>query len=177
MEENKKLKKINDNYFQKRRFDICVEPIIYKYEKGLDITMSIEDFKATFGKIKDFRQPWKTKHKLIEILFIAVVATIANADGWIEIGDFAEDKEQWLRKYLSLKNGVPSHDTFKRVFENIDSDAFNKAFIDWTRKMSDHTDGRIVAVDGKTSRRSHDGEKGAIHLVNAWVDENDIILG
>lgn len=139
--------------------------------------MSIEDFKDAFGNIKDFRQSWKIKHKLIEILFISVIATIANADSWIEIGDFAQTKEKWLRKYLDLENGIPSHDTFERVFENIDSVAFNKAFIDWTNKISNHTEGRIVAIDGKTSRRSHDGEKGAIHLVNAWVDENDIILG
>lgn len=139
--------------------------------------MNIKEFEDSFGNIGDFRQEGKVKHKLIEILFIAVVATIANADSWIEVGDFAETREEWLRKYIDLENGVPSHDTFERVFENIEGKAFNKAFIDWTKKISKQTEGRIIAVDGKTLRRSHDGEKGAIHLVNAWVDENDIILG
>ncbi|SHK25879.1 DDE_Tnp_1-associated [Paramaledivibacter caminithermalis DSM 15212] len=102
--------------------------------------MSIKNFKDTFGNVKDFRQEGKIKHKLIEILFIAVVATIANADSWIEVGDFVETREKWLRKNIDLENGVPSHDTFERVFENIDSKAFNKAFISWTKKISDHTD-------------------------------------
>ena len=139
--------------------------------------MNIKDFKDSFGDINDFRQEGKVKHNLIEILFIAVVATIANADSWIEIEAFAETKEEWLRKYLLLENGIPSHDTFERIFENIDSEAFNQSFMNWTKKISAQSKGRIVAIDGKTSRRSHDGEKGAIHIVNAWVDENDLILG
>lgn len=139
--------------------------------------MRINDFEDSFGNIKDFRQEWKVKHPLIEILYIAVIATIANANTWIEIGTFAEIKKDWLKRYLLLENGVPSHDTFQRVFENIDSKAFNKAFINWTNKLSEHTQGRIVAIDGKTVRRSFDGENNPIHLVNAWVDENDMILG
>lgn len=139
--------------------------------------MSIEDFKDSFGNIEDFRQEKKVKHSLTEILFMAVVASIANANTWIEIGAFAEVKEEWLKKYIPLENGIPSHDTFQRVFEHIDAKAFNKAFMNWTNKLSEHTDGRIIAIDGKTVRRSFDGEKGAIHIVNAWVDENDMILG
>ncbi len=139
--------------------------------------MSIEDFKDSFENIEDFRQEKKVRHSLIEILFIAVVASIANANTWIEIGAFAEVKEEWLKKYISLENGIPSHDTFQRVFEHIDAKAFNKAFMNWTNKLSDHTDGRIIAIDGKTVRKSFDGEKSPIHLVNAWVDENDMILG
>lgn len=143
----------------------------------MNCDMNINDFKDSFGNIKDYRQEWKVKHNLLEILYIAVIATIANANTWIEIGTFAEIKKEWLKKYLSLENGVPSHDTFQRVFENLDSKAFNKAFIDWTHKMSEHTEGRVIAIDGKTVRRSFDGEKSPIHLVNAWVDENNMILG
>ena len=136
----------------------------------------MNNFKESFSAVKDFRQEWKVKHSLIEIFFIAVVATIANANTWTEIGAFAEVKKEWLKKYIPLNNGVSSHDTFQRVFENIDSKAFNKAFINWTNKITEHTEGRIIAIDGKTVRRSFDGEKGPIHLVNAWVDENDMIL-
>lgn len=91
--------------------------------------MSIKDFKESFGNVKDYRQEGKIKHKLIEILFIAVTATIGNAHGLIDVWDFAETREKWLKKCITLENGVPSHDTFKRVFENIDSEAFSKAFI------------------------------------------------
>lgn len=139
--------------------------------------MDTEDFKKSFEGIEDFRQPWKVKHKLIDILFIGIVASIANANSFIEIGAFAEVKEEWLKKYIDLEYGVPSHDTIQRVFEHLDSKAFNRAFMEWTNKISDHTEGRIIAVDGKTVRGSADGERKAIHIVNAWVDENDLIIG
>lgn len=139
--------------------------------------MDISEFKDSFESMKDFREAWKVKHKLTEILFIAVVATIANANSWIEIASFAEVKEDLLKKYIPLENGIPSHDTFKRVFENIDSNEFNRCFMNWTSKLSDNSNNRIIAIDGKTVRRSHDGEKSAIHIVNAWVDENNLILG
>lgn len=134
-------------------------------------------FEKTFSTVEDFRQENKIKHPLIEILFIAIVATIANADGWIAMATFAESKEEWLKNYIPLENGVPSHDTFERVFENIDLDSFNKTFIDWTKRLCRNSKNRIIAVDGKTVRRSHDGERKAVHIVNAWVDENEIILG
>lgn len=157
--------------------NLCRISIVWKNTKEMSKDMDINDFKDSFGNVQDFRQEWKVKHSLIEILYIAMIATLANANTWIEIGTFAEVKEEWLKNYLPLENGVPSHDTFQRVFENIDSKAFNKAFINWTQKMSDHTEGRVVAIDGKTVRRSFDKEKSPIHLVNAWVDENNMILG
>ena len=139
--------------------------------------MESNTFVETFGNIIDFRQQGKVLHKLIDILFIAVVATIANADSWTEVEAFAEAREEWFKKYIELEHGIPSHDTFERVFENIDSEAFNKAFIDWVKGIASNSEGRIIAIDGKTSRGSHDGEKSAVHIVNAWVDENDLILG
>lgn len=139
--------------------------------------METNTFTESFGNIIDYRQQGKIKHKLIDIIFVAVVATIGNANNWIEVEAFAEAREKWLKKYIALENGIPSHDTFERVFENLDSEAFNKAFINWTTTITDKSEGRIIAIDGKTSRRSHDGDKGAIHIVNAWVDENDLILG
>jgi predicted transposase YbfD/YdcC len=139
--------------------------------------MDTNTFTESFKNINDFRQPWKIKHRLIEVIFTAVVATIANANTWIEVEAFVEAKEEWFKKFISLENGIPSHDTYERVFENLDSEAFNSAFIHWTSTLSDNSDGRVIAIDGKTSRRSHDGDKSAIHIVNAWVDENDLILG
>lgn len=141
--------------------------------------MNNNTFTESFKNVTDFRQPWKIKHKLIDIIFIAVVATIAGADKWIDVADFADDKEEFLKQYISLENGAPSHDTFERIFENLDSEAFNKSFISWTNTITNNSKDRIIAIDGKTSRRSHDKEidKKAIHIVNAWVDENDLILG
>ena len=141
--------------------------------------MNNNTFTESFKNVIDFRQEWKVKHKLIDIIFIAVVATIAGADKWIDVADFAEDKEEFLKQYISLENGIPSHDTFERVFENLESEVFNKSFISWAQTLSNNSKGRIIAIDGKTSRRSHDNEinKKAIHIVNAWVDENDLILG
>lgn len=134
-------------------------------------------FKSAFENVSDFRQTWKVKHKLIEIIFTTVIATIANANTWIEVESFVEAKEEWFKKYVDLENDVPSHDTYERVFENLDSDSFNRAFISWTSKLSNQSAGRIIAVDGKTSRGSHTEDRKAIHLVNAWVEENDLLLG
>ena len=78
--------------------------------------MDIEDFKKSFEEIEDFRQMGKVKHKLMNILFIGVIASIANANTFLEIGAFAEVKEEWLKKYMDFDNGVPSHDTIQRVF-------------------------------------------------------------
>jgi len=139
--------------------------------------MDIKEFIDSFDGVKDFRQEHKVKHSLIDIIFIAVIGTVANANTWSEIEAFAEIKEEWLKKYIALANGVPSHDTFQRVFEQLDSKSFNKAFIEWTNKISDNTQGRIIAIDGKTLRGSCDGKEKPIHLVNAWVDENNLILG
>ena len=139
--------------------------------------MDINQFNDSFKNVEDFRQQHKVKHDLTEMLFIAVVGTIANANTWLEIGAFAEMKGDFLKKYVKLENGIPSHDTFQRVFEQLDSKSFNKAFMDWTNKLSDNSKGRIIAIDGKTVRGSCDGDKKAIHIVNAWVDENNLILG
>lgn len=134
-------------------------------------------FKDSFGNIPDYRQEGKVTHKLIDILFTAVIATIANADTWPAVELFVKGKEDLLKNYVGLEGGIPSHDTYERVFQNIDPAIFNAAFISWTSEISSNSEGRIIAIDGKTIRRSHDGEKKAIHIVNAWVDENDLILG
>ena len=141
--------------------------------------MNTNTFIEKFKNIPDFRQEGKVKHKLIDIMFTSVVATIANANTWIEVETFVEAKEEWFKQFIELENGVPSHDTYERIFENIDANEFNSSFMNWANEISHKSEGRIVAIDGKTSRRSHDKKinKKAIHIVNAWVDENDLILG
>lgn len=119
--------------------------------------------------IIDFRQEGKIRHLLKDVLFIAVAATIGNADSRTQVEAFAETHEKWLRKYLELPNGIPSHDTYKRVFDRIDPVQFAKAFTAWTDEIADKSRQAIVAIDGKTVRGSFDkqNETSAIHIVNA----------
>lgn len=132
-----------------------------------------------FSDIPEYRQEGKVHHLLTEVLFISVAATIANAVSWIQMETFAQTREEWLRKFLTLPYGIPSHDTFERVNESIDPVSFAKCFIAWTQDIAERSAGTIVAIDGKTSRGSFDNqlEKSAIHIVNAWISSNSLILG
>jgi predicted transposase YbfD/YdcC len=135
-------------------------------------------FLKCFGEIEDPRLDRQKKHKLIDILAIAVCATIAGADGWVAIALYAKSKEAWLRTFLELPNGIPSHDTLGRVFSLIDPQAFQSAFRQWVGLIQGKVQG-VVAVDGKTARGSHDRANGkqAIHIVSAWAVENGVSLG
>lgn len=130
--------------------------------------------------ITDQRQPAKVLHRLEDILFMAVVATIANAGCWEEVADFAQGKKEWLSKYIDLGNGVPSHDTFERVFRWIDGKEFERSFILWMREICTESSGmRVIAIDGKTMRGSGDTSIGRkpLHIVSAWTDANNMVLG
>lgn len=132
-----------------------------------------------FGIIKDKRQQAKVRHKLIDILFICVAATIANASDWKDIEIFAKKREEWFRKFLELPNGVPSHDTFERTFRWIDPKQFEKCFIHWVREIAELADRSIVAIDGKTMCGAFDTDdkRSPIHIVSAWASENGMVLG
>lgn len=132
-----------------------------------------------FEVIEDKRDAWKVKHNLLEIIFMAIVATVCRAETWQEIGAFAEEKEAWFRKYIALENGIPSHDTFERCFRMINPKQFQKCFTSWTESLRIKTDGEIVSIDGKTMRRTMDAalDKKPIHIVSAWADESGIVLG
>ena len=135
-------------------------------------------FLECFGRIEDPRMDRQKKHKLVDIIAIAVCATIAGADGWADIALFGRSKEAWLRTFLDLENGIPSHDTFGRVFSLLAPDAFQQAFREWVCSIQGKLKG-VVAIDGKTARGSHDRVNGkqAIHLVSAWAVENGLALG
>jgi predicted transposase YbfD/YdcC len=131
-----------------------------------------------FGEVKDPRD-LSVDHLLIEIITIAICAVICGADSWVEIEQFGQAKEKWLRKFLMLPNGIPSHDTFGRVFGVIDPHQFQSSFVSWIEAISQITAGQIIAIDGKRLRRSHDGRlgKAAIHMVSAWASANSLVLG
>jgi len=119
------------------------------------------------------------RHKLIDILVITILATICGADTWIEIHEFGVSKYDWLITFLELPNGIPSHDTFGRVFSLIDPHKFDDCFYAWIGSLSIDTNNDIIAIDGKTLRGSGNKRKNQkpLHLVSAWAADNRLMLG
>ena len=132
-----------------------------------------------FASLKDPRIQLKTRHKLIDIIIITICAVICGADDWTEVVDYAKAKKDWLKKFLALPHGIPSHDTFGRVFSLLRPEEFEKCFVSWIHTVFKLTDAQTVAIDGKTLRRSYDrsSNKAAIHMVGAWAAKNGIALG
>lgn len=121
------------------------------------------------------------KFSLLEILLTAICAVLAGSETWNEIQDDAEELLDWFREELGLelKNGIPSHDTYRRVFSLMDPLEFQKAFIQWVQGVNEILQGQVIAIDGKTLRRAiQNGEqKSSIHLISAWASENGLVLG
>jgi len=132
-----------------------------------------------FADLPDPRVERTKLHKLEDILAITICAVICGAEGWTEIELFAESKQQWLKTFLELANGIPSHDTFARVVSSIKPDDFELRFQKWIQALAQNTGEKIIAIDGKTLRRSFDAanRKAAIHIVSAWACENKMVFG
>jgi predicted transposase YbfD/YdcC len=132
-----------------------------------------------FAALPDPRIDRAKRHQLLDIVTIAVCAVICGADSWVAVEAFGKRKEAFLRRFLELPHGVPSHDTFGRVFAALDPAAFERCFLAWVRAGVQATEGQVVAVDGKTLRRSHDraAGKGPLHLVSAWAAANQVVFG
>jgi len=118
--------------------------------------VSIENLAQYFNTIEDPRCGGKIEHHLRDILVIAVCAVIACAESWDDIALYGRSKVAWLRTFLELPNGIPSHDTFRRVFTLIDPDAFETGFTAWVGSLLTSFEREVVAIDGKTIRRSFD---------------------
>lgn len=133
-----------------------------------------------FSKIEDPRILKKCEHKLIDILVIAVCATICRFDeSWDSVEEFGNERKDWFKKFLDLPNGIPSHDTFRRVFLLLNPSALNTCFVEWANSMREKIPDEIIAIDGKTLAGSRDGDirKKGVHIVSAWANENKLILG
>jgi predicted transposase YbfD/YdcC len=134
-----------------------------------------------FAVLPDPRVARTQRHMLLDILVIALCALICGADDFVAIARFGQAKEVWLRERLELElpSGIPSHDTFGRVFAHLDPEAFGHCFLAWTQEMHIQTEGQVIALDGKTLRHSFDAAsgKGAIHMVSAWASESRLVLG
>src|SRR3954465_2353471 len=140
----------------------------------------LEALIAAFETIEDPRCEWKVEHRLLDILVIAVCAVLGEAESFEDIALYGRCKRPWLEGFLALPNGIPPHDTFRRVLMLVDPDTFERSFLDWVRAVFRPEEGgpRQVAIDGKTVRRSFDREKGRspLHLVSAYATEGGIVL-
>ena len=132
-----------------------------------------------FSALEDPRTGRAKRHNLTDVVTIAICAVICGADSWVDVEMFGKSKEEWLSRLLDLPNGIPSHDTFGRVFARLDSVQFERCFKEWVGTVNEVLEGQVVAIDGKTVRGSRDGTvgKSAIHLVSAWASANRLILG
>jgi predicted transposase YbfD/YdcC len=140
-------------------------------------TQSILDY---FAELSDPRRENENKrHKLIDIIAISILATICGAEHFTEMEGFGEANEEFLQTFLELPHGIPSHDTFGHVFARLDATEFKQCFVSWIEAIRTATVGEVIAIDGKTLRRSHNRSrgKGAIHLVSAWAARNRLTLG
>jgi len=140
--------------------------------KGVSLVEHFED-------LEDPRVERTKLHQLRDIIVIAICAVICGADNWVEIEEFGRAKRDWLEALLGLPNGIPSHDTFGRVFARLDAEKFEACFVKWVQHLHELTQGQLLAIDGKTVRRSHDRrqKKGPLHLVSAWATESRLVLG
>ena len=141
------------------------------------------DFKSSvlnyFDELEDPRNGNNLTHPFINIVSIAILATICGADDWVAVTTYGHAKQKWLETFLDLSNGIPSHDTFGRVFRWLDEEAFQLKFSEWTARICEATKGEVVAIDGKKLRRSGDRHHGrdGIWMVSAWASKNRMVLG
>jgi len=139
----------------------------------------LKDLTRHFDEVEDPRVQGRVAHKLSDIIAIAVVGVLCGANSWSEIETVGKAREAWLRQYLELPNGIPSHDTFGRVFGLLDAAVFEAGFETWVETSFRRSPGQVVAVDGKKARGSQQRGIGkeALHLVRAWASEERLVLG
>jgi predicted transposase YbfD/YdcC len=132
-----------------------------------------------FAHVDDPRIDRNKAHSLLNMFVIAICAIICGANDWVAVEEFGNAKITWLRRFLALPNGIPSHDTFGRVFARLDPDQLEQGFTSWFAALHEATEGEVVAVDGKRLRQSADRawDRAAIELVSAWASANRLVLG
>lgn len=148
----------------------------------MEVKMShepITSIDAYFGGMEDPRTGNNIQHPLINIITISLCGVISGADGWVEIEAYGHAKHDFFETFLDLKHGIPSHDTFGRVFRWLDPDEFGQCFVAWTQRICALTEGQVVAIDGKCVRGSKDSahEQDGMYMVSAWASDNRMVLG
>jgi predicted transposase YbfD/YdcC len=136
-------------------------------------------FVEHFSKLPDPRIERNKLHNLIDIIVLTICAVISGAEGWEDIADFGHNQLDWLRRFIPLKNGVPSHDCIAYVISRLSPTGFQDCFISWTKSVHTQTEGELISVDGKTARGSRDrkNNKNPLHMVSAWCASNRLVLG
>src|SRR5436305_6804430 len=139
----------------------------------------VASIRQCFTDIPDPRREHMRLHNLWDILAVTIAAVTAGADNWVDVAKYAVKKLAFLKTFLELPNGAPSHDTLNRVFALLKPTALQDGFVEWVKAIAKLTDGRLVAIDGKTARHSFDkaSGKGPLHMITAWVSENRLVLG
>ena len=132
-----------------------------------------------FGKISEPRIGNAKRHKLLDIIIIAICATICGADSWVDVEMFGKSKQEWFKKFLELPNGIPSHDTIGRVFRMVNPEEFQRSFLAWIETIQKLTKGEVIAIDGKQLHGSRDKDSGqsALDIVSAWATKNELVIG
>ena len=132
-----------------------------------------------FMGVEDPRIERTKRHQLIDVITIAICAVICGAESWVAIETYGQAKQEWLKRFLELRNGIPSHDTFARVFALINPEKFQECFLSWVKSVVMLTDGEVIAIDGKSLKHSYDKKFGnrAINMVSAWATSNKLVLG
>lgn len=132
---------------------------------------------AHLATVPDPRIERTRRHQLVDILAITLLATLRGADAYTEIAQYGRTHEAWLKSFLQLPNGIPSHDTFERVLGRLDRHAFERCFAEWASAVAVLATGEVIAIDGKTARRSRDASHHPIHAVSAWATRQQLVLG
>jgi predicted transposase YbfD/YdcC len=142
-------------------------------------TVSAVSLHDCFGELHDCRREHLRLHNLWDIIALTICGVVCGADNWVEIERYGHRKREWLVRLLELPNGIPSHNTLGRVFDLIDPATFQRCFGEWAQALVQATEGRLIAIDGKTLRGSADPAKGrgALHLISAWAQANHLVLG
>jgi hypothetical protein len=141
----------------------------------VELTKPTSEVKTTiskhFGELHDPRKEGMVEHKLLDMVTIAVCAVICGAQSWVDVELFGRSRERWLKQFLELPGGIPSHDTFGRVFALLNAEQFQRCFGAWMQEVCQRLGGEVIAIDGKTLRGSYDrtSNKAAIQMVSAWA--------
>ena len=136
-----------------------------------------EGFLDCFSKLEDPRAKRNRLYSMSEILLVTLCTSICGAEGWQDVEDFGNLKIEYLQQYLPYKNGIPSDDTFRRFFRALNPDKFQELFREWVKMISPNLHDNVIAIDGKSSRRSHDDDKKMLHTISAYATESRLVLG
>lgn len=146
---------------------------------SMDVPFDLDCIKSSFAELPDPRSCINRRHGLIDVVLICIFAILANADGPAGIAIWAKLNRVWLKQHLTLENGIPSRDTFRRFLSLVRPAAFQRCFAAWLESLIGETEIKLLSIDGKTLRRSHDKKRnlGPLHLVSVWASDQRLTLG